>query len=61
MDMPWSEFSKLLNTNKRRSSASASSTTSEASTDSESTKEDFSLGNWDSMTGYQDSEHRNTL
>ncbi|CAO3610882.1 unnamed protein product [Mucor fragilis] len=61
MDMPWSEFSKLLNTNKRRSSASASSTTSEESSDSDATKEDFSLGNWDSMTGYQDSEHRNTL
>jgi hypothetical protein len=61
MDMPWSDFSKLLNTNKRRSSASGSSTISEESTDSTASKEDFSLGNWDSMTGYQDSEHRNTL
>lgn len=58
MDMPWSEFSKLLN-NKRRSSASASSTSSESSTDE--TPENFSLGNWDSMTGYQDSEHRTIL
>ncbi|KAI8647860.1 hypothetical protein BD408DRAFT_407912 [Parasitella parasitica] len=61
MDMPWSEFSKLLSTNKRRSSASASSIISEESTDSTDDKEDFSLGNWDSMTGYQDTEHRNTL
>ncbi|KAI7870095.1 uncharacterized protein EV154DRAFT_530227 [Mucor mucedo] len=58
MDMPWSEFSKLLN-NKRRSSASASSTSSQSSSDE--TPENFSLGNWDSMTGYQDSEHRTTL
>lgn len=58
MDMPWSEFSKLLKNNTdRRSSTSASSTAS--SEDEE--PENFSLGNWDSMTGYQDSQHRNTL
>jgi hypothetical protein len=60
MDLPWSEFSKLLSTNKRRASSSSNSTVSEASSVEES-PEDFSLGNWDSMTGYQDTEHRNIL
>jgi hypothetical protein len=60
MDLPWSEFSKLLNTNKRRSSASSDSTVSDTSSVDES-PENFSLGNWDSMTGYQDMEHRNIL
>jgi hypothetical protein len=59
MDMPWSEFSKLLATKERRSSTSASSTSSASTEDS--TPENFSLGNWDSMTGYQDSEHRETI
>ncbi|KAG1447187.1 hypothetical protein G6F56_009338 [Rhizopus delemar] len=54
MDMPWSEFSQLL---KRRTSSS--STGSESS--QEKTVEDFTLGNWDSMTGYQDEAHRPTL
>jgi hypothetical protein len=58
MDMPWSEFSKLLK-DKRRSSASASSVSSE-STAGDSVQEDLSLGNWDAMTGYQDIEHRTT-
>jgi hypothetical protein len=60
MDMPWSEFSKLLDTNKRRASSSSSSTTETSSAAAEE-PENFSLGNWDSMTGYQDSEHRTTL
>ncbi|KAI9339474.1 hypothetical protein BD770DRAFT_331000 [Pilaira anomala] len=61
MDMPWSEFSKLLNNKQRRSSVvSANSSTSSESTVDESS-ENFSLGNWDSMTGYQDSVHRTTI
>ncbi|KAG0750593.1 hypothetical protein G6F57_000569 [Rhizopus arrhizus] len=54
-DLPWSDVSTLL---KRRASLSSSSshTTNEESVSSEN----FSLGNWDSMTGYQDSEHRQT-
>lgn len=61
MDMPWSEFSKLLNNKQRRSSVvSANSSTSSESTIDEST-ENFSLGNWDSMTGYQDSVNRITI
>lgn len=58
MDMPWSEFSKLLSNN-RRSSASASSTSSESTIDD--SPENFSLGNWDSTTGYQDTVQRTTL
>ncbi|KAG2235720.1 hypothetical protein INT48_009135 [Thamnidium elegans] len=60
MDMPWSEFSKLLN-NKRRASVSSSSTSSESSSSStDESTENFSLGNWDSMTGFQDSVQRTT-
>lgn len=65
MDMPWSEFSKLLSTNNRRASASSSSTVSDTSSVDTSSvdesPENFSLGNWDSMTGYQDIDNRNTL
>ncbi|CAO3656393.1 unnamed protein product [Mucor hiemalis] len=57
MDMPWSEFSKLLATKERRSSTSGSSTTSSSTSEEDNSPEDFSLGNWDAMTGYQDSEH----
>ncbi|GAA5804477.1 hypothetical protein EDC94DRAFT_637693 [Helicostylum pulchrum] len=60
MDMPWSEFSKLLN-NKRRASASSSSTSSSDSSSTNESTENFSLGNWDSMTGFQDSVQRTTL
>ncbi|KAI9480756.1 MAG: hypothetical protein EXX96DRAFT_564064 [Benjaminiella poitrasii] len=62
MDMPWSEFSKLLKSNVRRDSGSVSSVDSGASSPGEdvNNSEDVSLSNWDSMTGYQDTEHRNT-
>ncbi|KAI8993479.1 hypothetical protein BDB01DRAFT_776443 [Pilobolus umbonatus] len=60
MDLPWSDFSKLLsNNNERRLSSSSSSSSETESTMSES--ENFALGNWDSMTGYQDVDNRNTL
>ncbi|KAI9255479.1 hypothetical protein BY458DRAFT_316841 [Sporodiniella umbellata] len=52
LERPWSELSQLL---KRRISES-NSTISESSQDS---AQDFSLGTWDSMTGYQD--RRSTL
>lgn len=66
MEMPWSEFSKLLSNNNKRRASSSSSTTDASSASStpatnEEEPENFSLGNWDSMTGYQDSEHRTTL
>lgn len=63
MDMPWSEFSKLLATKERRSSTSGSSTISSSTSSSEedNTREDFTLGNWDAMTGYQDTEHKRSL
>jgi hypothetical protein len=50
-DLPWSEFSKLLknSTDRRASAVSTSSSVDEKE------QENFSLGNWDSMTGYQDS------
>jgi hypothetical protein len=59
MDMPWSEFSKLLSkdNNKRRASGSSDSTASTTASTPEETSENMSLGNWDYMTGYQDVEH----
>ncbi|KAI8968420.1 hypothetical protein BDF20DRAFT_916947 [Mycotypha africana] len=72
MDLPWSEFSKLLatNDNKHRVStasstdtniSSKSTTANSSSTDLSSLQnieeESIQLGNWDSMTGYQDVYH----
>ncbi|KAI9283388.1 hypothetical protein BY458DRAFT_496376 [Sporodiniella umbellata] len=54
MDLPWSSFSALLQ--RRTSYSSSSSSSSEES----SSADNFSLGNWDSMTGYQDQEHTPT-
>ncbi|KAI9492177.1 hypothetical protein BDB00DRAFT_455178 [Zychaea mexicana] len=56
MDLPWSDFSKLLanqdaTKNRRASNASIETSSSTASSDNQD------LGNWDSMTGYQDAEH----
>lgn len=58
MDLPWSDFSKMLASKKndvakgRRSSA-----TSVDSTETSSTHSQEDLGNWDSMTYYQDAQH----
>ncbi|KAG1441479.1 hypothetical protein G6F56_011463 [Rhizopus delemar] len=55
MDLPWSDVSALL---KRRTSLSSAGTAS--SNEDSGSSENFSLGNWDSMTGYQDQEHTPT-
>ncbi|KAG0178775.1 hypothetical protein DFQ28_003761 [Apophysomyces sp. BC1034] len=52
MDLPWSEFSKLLAQKRRPSESSTHTEESSSSSSSES-----NLGNWDGMTGYQDIEH----
>lgn len=70
VDMPWSDFSKMLSEKQKRqnhqrmttssssSSAQTSDTTDYARTVPEKgSVEDFSLGNWDASTGYQDVEH----
>ncbi|GAA5817417.1 hypothetical protein MFLAVUS_010963 [Mucor flavus] len=71
MDIPWSDFSKML-ANDRKACAekqkeSATPASKEREADYTSTRpkkgsvEDFSLGNWDSSTGYQDAEHKQQL
>ncbi|KAG2182261.1 hypothetical protein INT43_007188 [Umbelopsis isabellina] len=58
MDMPWSDFSKLLAQQNRRSSSSTSSNASSNEVSSEEYDEqdinDDTLGNWDAQTGYQE-------
>ncbi|KAI8359141.1 hypothetical protein BD560DRAFT_405429 [Blakeslea trispora] len=61
MDLPWSDFSKLLSDKQIQRRSSDTSVNSSASNSSDESPENFSLGNWDSMTGYQDTEHRPTL
>jgi len=56
MDMPWSDFSKLLAQQNRRSSASSNSSSNETSS-VEYDEQDInneSLGNWDAQIGYQE-------
>ncbi|KAH8556447.1 hypothetical protein BGW37DRAFT_515359 [Umbelopsis sp. PMI_123] len=55
MDMPWSDFSKLLAKQDRRASASSNSSaeTSPATYDEQDIN-DESLGNWDAQIGYQE-------
>jgi hypothetical protein len=58
MDMPWSDFSKLLAQQDRRASGSSNSASDEASS-SEYDEEDInneSLGNWDAQIGYQEGD-----
>ncbi|KAI8379457.1 uncharacterized protein BYT42DRAFT_568877 [Radiomyces spectabilis] len=57
MDLPWSQFSTLLNRRSSDSSASVVSGSSTPSLSEDESVEDVSLGNWDSMTGYQDGQH----
>jgi hypothetical protein len=68
VDVPWSDFSKML-AQKRKSNAEKckeSATPLQDDTDFTYTRpekgsvEDFTLGNWDAATGYQDVEHRKT-
>ncbi|KAI9287070.1 hypothetical protein BC943DRAFT_270092, partial [Umbelopsis sp. AD052] len=56
MEMPWSDFSKLLAQQNRRASASShnSDETSSTSTNSDQDINDESLGNWDAHIGYQE-------
>ncbi|KAG2230360.1 hypothetical protein BDF21DRAFT_426488 [Thamnidium elegans] len=71
VDIPWSDFSKMLANNRKASAEkpkeSATSVSKGQETDYTFTSpekgsvEDFSLGNWDSSTGYQDVEHKQQL
>ncbi|KAI9029057.1 hypothetical protein CLU79DRAFT_737323 [Phycomyces nitens] len=56
MDMPWSELSKLISQRRSSESSIVSASTQESTVEAE----DFSLGNWDSMTGYQDARHKHS-
>lgn len=54
VDRPWSELSKLLADRKEPSSASSSA----ASTPATEHEDDTTMGAWDYMTGYQDTDHQ---
>ncbi|CAO3677154.1 unnamed protein product [Umbelopsis ramanniana] len=56
MEMPWSDFSKLLAQQNRRASASSSDETASTSTNSDQDINDDSLGNWDAQIGYQEGD-----
>lgn len=68
VDIPWSDFSKMLAKDRKSSAEKLKESATPVSTDEEpdltctrpekGSVEDFSLGNWDSSTGYQDIEHR---
>lgn len=57
VDLPWSDFAKLVDKDKRK--AKQRITQSRDTTDKQDAMqpEDKSLGNWDSTTGYQDKDH----
>lgn len=61
MDLPWSDLSKLVATHdskgRRASGASTASSGTDSSSKSTHGVEHEELGNWDSMTGYQDAQH----
>ncbi|KAI9314551.1 hypothetical protein BX666DRAFT_1862202 [Dichotomocladium elegans] len=62
MDLPWSDFSKLLSNHKPSQSGDlskrrASSSSIETASTVSSSETETELGNWDSMTGYQDLDH----
>jgi hypothetical protein len=61
IDLPWSEFSKLLKHPTSSSTSIASSNTSSNQSSDNEEEENLSLGNWDSMTGYQDINHGHSL
>ncbi|ORZ02152.1 hypothetical protein BCR43DRAFT_481099 [Syncephalastrum racemosum] len=58
VDRPWSELSKLLADRKEASSSSSSAPSSAASTPATEHEDDMTMGAWDYMTGYQDTEHQ---
>lgn len=66
MDIPWADFSKLLaksrKDNAEKCKESATPVSKEAADftftrPEKGSVEDFSLGNWDASTGYQDTKH----
>ncbi|KAI7884460.1 uncharacterized protein EV154DRAFT_522200 [Mucor mucedo] len=68
VDLPWNEFSKLLAKNRKdRAEKIKESATPQEDQDFTLTRpqkgsvENFSLGNWDACTGYQDSKHNSHL
>ncbi|KAI7848194.1 hypothetical protein BDC45DRAFT_450623 [Circinella umbellata] len=54
MDLPWSDFSKLLAKQDTKMTRRASNASVETTSTSSSTSDNQELGNWDAMTGYQD-------
>ncbi|KAF1799462.1 hypothetical protein V8B55DRAFT_1538734 [Mucor lusitanicus] len=64
VDVPWSDFSKMLASKsestakklKENAAPTAQDDHSPISKD-EGSVEDFTLGNWDAATGYQDKQH----
>lgn len=68
VDIPWSDFSEMLaqkrNVDAEKSKESATPVKKEDDVDLTFTQpekgsvEDFTLGNWDASTGFQDAEHR---
>lgn len=64
VDVPWSDFSKMLASNSastaKKLKESATPTTNNDYSPIQKDKgsvEDFTLGNWDAATGYQDKQH----
>jgi hypothetical protein len=66
VDVPWSDFSRMIQ-QKRMDNATKYSGSATPVADSEDYSpvkpekgdvEDFTIGNWDATTGYQDVEHR---
>ncbi|KAI7874231.1 hypothetical protein K492DRAFT_211693 [Lichtheimia hyalospora FSU 10163] len=56
LDLPWNDLSKLL-ASRQEESQTHKRRTSNASVETASTSSEADLGNWDSMTGYQDALH----
>ncbi|KAI7869668.1 hypothetical protein BDF14DRAFT_263349 [Spinellus fusiger] len=59
LDTPWSELSKHLSQGVSTSSVHTEVNTAQITQDDSA--EEVQLGNWDSMTGYQDAHHKPTL
>ena len=54
MDLPWSDFSKLLAKQDTKTARRASNASVETTSTSSSTSDKQEFGNWDAMTGFQD-------
>ncbi|KAI8075831.1 uncharacterized protein B0P05DRAFT_546578 [Gilbertella persicaria] len=63
VDVPWSDFAKLLAQKRKTTAEKCKNNPLPESEDysptqpAKSSIEDFRIGNWDAATGYQDKEH----